>query len=243
MSLVSIIIPYFKKKKYINSTLQSVIKQKYKKFEILIVYDDKDTSDISFLKKIIKKDKRIKLIINKKNIGAGLSRNKAIKKSKGKFIAFIDADDLWHRSKLTEQIKFMKNQNIDISHTSYQIINSKNNLIGTREAKNLSYCDLLKSCDIGLSTVVIKKKLLSKYLFANLSTKEDYVLWLRLSKKNKIYALKKKLVYWRKLSDSLSSSTIRKILDGYIVYRHYLKQSVFKSLLSLLTLSFNYLKK
>ena len=159
----------------------------------MIVYDDKDTSDISFLKKIIKKDKRIKLIINKKNIGAGLSRNKAIKKSKGKFIAFIDADDLWHRSKLTEQIKFMKNQNIDISHTSYQIINSKNNLIGTREAKNLSYCDLLKSCDIGLSTVVIKKKLLSKYLFANLSTKEDYVLWLRLSKKNKIYALKRNL--------------------------------------------------
>ena len=108
MSLVSIIIPYFKKKNYIQQTLNSILKQKYKNFEILIVYDDEDQSDLPFLKKIKRKDKRIKLIINKRNIGAGMSRNKAIKISKGKYVAFLDADDLWHPDKLKKQLSYMK---------------------------------------------------------------------------------------------------------------------------------------
>ena len=100
MKLVSIIIPYYKKKSYIEQTLKSILKQKYKYFEILIIYDDNSKKDLPFLKTLKKKDKRIKLFINKKNIGAGMSRNKGIKLSKGKYIAFIDADDLWHPQKL-----------------------------------------------------------------------------------------------------------------------------------------------
>ena len=68
MKLISIIIPYYKKKRYIKLTLQSILRQKYKNFEILIIYDDADTEDLLFIKKLKKKDKRIKLIINKKNI-------------------------------------------------------------------------------------------------------------------------------------------------------------------------------
>ena len=89
MSLVSIIIPYFKKKNYIESTINSILNQKYQNFEIIIVYDDKDKGDLKFLKKIRKLDKRTKIIINKLNIGAGLSRNKALKLAKGKYVAFI----------------------------------------------------------------------------------------------------------------------------------------------------------
>ena len=97
MELVSIIIPYFKKREYITATLNSVLKQTYKNFEILIIYDDQEKEDLKFLKKLIRQDKRISLIINKKSIGAGLSRNNGIQKSKGKFISFIDADDLWKK--------------------------------------------------------------------------------------------------------------------------------------------------
>ena len=79
MNLVSIIIPYYKKKNYIEETLNSAINQTYKETEIIIIYDDPDHNDLSFLKEIIKKDIRIKLIINDINLGAGKSRNVGIK--------------------------------------------------------------------------------------------------------------------------------------------------------------------
>ena len=78
MDLVSIITPYYKKKKYIESAINSVLQQTYKNFELIIIYDDENKEDLNFLKKIIKKDKRIKIYINKKNLGAGRSRNKGI---------------------------------------------------------------------------------------------------------------------------------------------------------------------
>ena len=131
-----------------------------------------------------------------------------------------------------------------ISHTSYNIIDSNNRKIGFRKARKIEYRDLLKSCDIGLSTVMIKKTLLKKEYFAKLKTKEDYILWLKLAKKKFVfYPIKKPLTSWRSLKNSLSSSIIQKLLDGYFVYRTYLKQSFFKSLFSLLILSINFLKK
>ena len=138
----------------------------------------------------------------------------------------------------------MKKNNIDISHTSYSIINDKNKVLSIRKANNLNFNDLVKSCDIGLSTVVLKKKILRNTLFANLKTKEDYVLWLKLAKKGfKFYGIKENLTSWRKTPDSLSSSIVQKMIDGYRVYRIHLRYSLIKSLTKLIQLSFNYLKK
>ena len=244
MKLISIIIPYYKKKRYIKLTLQSILRQKYKNFEILIIYDDADTEDLLFIKKLKKKDKRIKLIINKKNIGAGMSRNKGVRLSKGEYLAFVDSDDLWHPEKLKLQLSYMIKNKISISHTSYKIIDTNNSKIGYRHANRIEYKDLIKSCDIGLSTVMIKKKILKNNHFGNLKTKEDYILWLKLSKKNFIFhPIKKPLTSWRYSKDSLSSSTIQKLFDVYFVFRNFLKFSVFYSLYSLCVLSINYLRK
>ena len=245
MDLVSIIIPYYKKKKYIELAINSVIQQTYRNFELIIVYDDENKEDLNILKKIIKKDKRIKLYINKKNLGAGRSRNKGIKLSKGSLIAFLDSDDLWIRDKLKKQIFFMKKNAIDISHTSYQIINSHNKIIGSRRARDMNHKLLLNSCDIGLSTVILNKKIITdKIKFANTSTKEDYILWLKITLNNKkIFALKNNLTKWRKLDDSLSSSKIQKFYDGYLVYRKYMNFSIIKSFIFLMLLSFNYVLK
>ena len=242
MDLVSVIMPYYKKKKYIELAVNSVIQQTYKNFELIIVHDDENKEDLNFLKNLIKKDKRIKLYINKKNLGAGESRNKGIKLSQGSLIAFLDADDLWTRNKLKKQIFFMKKNLVDISHTSYHIINSDNKIIGSRRAKDMNHKLLLSSCDIGLSTVIMKKKLITnKIKFANINTKEDYVLWLKITLNNKkIFALKNNLTKWRKLNDSLSASKIQKLYDGYLVYRKYMNFSLAKSFIYLLLLSFNY---
>jgi len=245
MDLVSIIIPYYKKKKYIELAINSVIHQTYKNFELIIIYDDKNKEDLSFIKKIIKKDKRIKIYINKKNLGAGRSRNKGIKLSRGKFIAFIDADDLWLRDKLKKQILFMKKNEIKISHTSYYIIDFANKIIGSREAKNLNHEKLLSSCNIGLSTVILNKTLIKNNIkFPNIKTKEDYVLWLKITQcGNKIFALKNNLTKWRRLDASLSSSIFQRIKDGYLVYRNYMKFSPINSTIHLCLLSMNYLLK
>lgn len=245
MDLVSIIMPYYKKKEYIESAINSVLKQTYKNFELIIIYDDENKEDLNFLKKIIKKDKRIKIYINRKNLGAGQSRNKGIKLSKGNIIAFLDADDLWFSNKIHKQISFMKKNAIDVSHTSYQIINAENKIIGSRKARDMNYKLLLNSCDIGLSTVIMKKKIITNIIkFAEINTKEDYVFWLKITlNNNKIFALKDKLTKWRKLNDSLSSSKIQKFYDGYLVYRKYMKFSSVKSFIYLMLLSFNYILK
>lgn len=128
-NLVSIIIPYYKKIDWIDQTLNSIYNQTYKNYEIIIVYDDPVKNDLKKLKLKIK-NKKIKLYINKKRLGAGMSRNLASTKAKGKYLAFIDADDLWNKNKIKYQLAYMKKKKIKISCTEYTIIDNQNNEIG-----------------------------------------------------------------------------------------------------------------
>jgi len=247
MNLVSIILPYFNKREYIKETIYSLLDQTYQDFEIIVVDDESSEDSKIILNEIKKIDPRIYILKNSKNLGAGYSRNKAIKFSKGKFLAFCDCDDLWSQNKLNNQLRFMKKFNIDACHTSYSIINDLGKIIGERRAASqLNYKNLLNSCDIGLSTVIIKKKLLDNFeiFFPNLKTKEDYILWLKLTKKGIIFfGLDEKLTKWRKLKNSLSASSVQKIFDGYKVYNTYLNYSVIRSLFKLIILSVNSILK
>jgi teichuronic acid biosynthesis glycosyltransferase TuaG len=237
-------MPYFQKRKYVTSSVNSVLNQSYKNFELIIIYDDNNKNDLNLISKIKNKDKRIKLIINKKNLGVGFSRNIAIKKSKGKFIAFIDSDDLWKKNKLKKQLNFMIKNKYNFSHTSYDIVN--NNILSNKKkiAKDLTYQELLKSCDIGLSTVIIKKNLIKKNLFPKLKTKEDFVVWLKIAKQIKLLrGFKEILCSWQNTDNSLSKSSIQKILDAYRVYKFYEKFNTLKSIYSVILLSINYFNK
>ena len=246
MILVSVIIPYFKKKNFIKKTINSIKNQSYKNLEIIIIYDDEDHSDLKLIKKLKNLDNRIKIIVNKKSLGAGRSRNIGINISRGKFIAFLDADDLWKKNKIELQLKYMIKNNLQISHTNYEILKENKKKLKIMKAKMIdSYKNLLFSCDIGLSTVMLRKKLISKNCqFPNLKTKEDFVLWLMILKKNvKIGSLDKNLTTWRQLNNSLSSSVLQRLKDGFTLYNKYMKFNIFKSFIYLLILSINSLKK
>ena len=108
MSLVSIIIPYYKKEFFIEETIKSILIQSYQNFEILIIDDEINLAASKVLEKISSLDSRIKIITNEKNLGAGESRNVGINFSKGDYIAFCDSDDLWKEQKLEVQLSFMK---------------------------------------------------------------------------------------------------------------------------------------
>ena len=240
-SLVSIIIPYYKKKSFFKKTINSVLNQTYKNFEVILIYDDNNRSELLFVKKVLKKVKNKKIITNKKNVGVGISRNHGIQRSKGKFISFLDADDIWDKNKLKKQIKFMKTNNLNFSYSNYSIIDDKGVLLKKiKSPEAIKFKNLLFSCDIALSSVIVNSSLLKSEKFPNLKTKEDYLLWLKLSKKNiKMLGIGENLMFWRKTSNSLSSSIGQKLKDAFLVYNKYLKFNFLISLILIFCLSIN----
>ncbi len=249
---VTVIIPFKNNIKYLFSALNSVFNQSYKNFKILIIYDDEDKTDLHKIKKFLKsknniKFSSIKIEDNKKNLGAGFSRNIGMKKCNTKYVAFLDSDDLWKKDKLKIQISFMEKNKQVFSHTSYSVINNKNEIIHSRVAKPIiKFEELIRSCDIGLSTVVLSTNFIKKnnFYFPKIKTKEDFVLWLKIAKKLKIVTgLSKKLTYYRKVSNSLSSNKFVSLINGYKVYRNYMNYSKIKSIYCLIILSINFLKK
>jgi|TARA_B110001450_G_C17651622_1_gene493534 teichuronic acid biosynthesis glycosyltransferase TuaG len=239
---LSIILPYYKKKFFIKETIESIAKQTFKDFELIIIYDQTDKKDLIYIKKIIPSKIKYKIIRNKRNLGVGKSRNIGLKNSSGKYVAFCDADDLWNFKKTEYQINFMKKNNILFSHTNYKIINKNNEQIGKMKIRKLlKHSDLIKSCDIALSSVIIKKSLLKKSIgFYSTKTKEDYALWLKLAKKTDIYGLKKYLVSWRKTDMSLSSNTFQKLKDAFKVYNIIENKSFLISIIYVVRLSIYY---
>ena len=243
MSLISVIMPYRQKKEYVHKAIKSVIGQTYKKFELIIIFDDEKKDDLSFIKSITKNKKKIKIIINKKNIGTGASRNKGIKKAKGKYIAFIDSDDFWKPNKLEKQIEFIKSNKYKFIFSSY-LIKDENKLKIHYAKEKLNYNDLLKSCDIGLSTVMLEKSIIPKNVFPKLNTKEDYVAWLKICKKRiTAHGQKDIFVIWNNTKNSLSKPLMRKLIDAFKVYYSYEKLSLITSLIYVFRLSLNYLIK
>ena len=141
----------------------------------------------------------------------------------------------------------MEKNKLNFSHTSYFVINEKDKKIGKFKVKDkINYKELLKSCDIGLSTVIIKKKIIkNKNFFCKLKTKEDYRLWLKIIKTEKnLFGMKKCLTSWRFLKVSLSSSILQRLFDAFRLFYIYEKFNAFSSIFYVIRLSYYaYLKK
>ncbi len=238
-SLVSVIMPYYNKKNYFLKSINSALKQTYTNIEILIIYDDQNRDDLEYIESCIKNDSRVKIIFNDNNKGVAYSRNKAISIACGEYIAFLDCDDYWEANKIELQLNFMLTHGYDFSHTTYQVINYNGKIVSTiRARETLKYKKLLKSCDIGLSSVILKRKLLTDMKFPELKTKEDFVLWLNLAKKSvNLVGLDKPLMFWRQTPNSLSGSISQKLKDAFKVYHLYEKKNFFYSIFCVIRLS------
>jgi len=237
-------MPYYQKINYVFNAINSVSSQTYQNYELLIIYDDSNERDLAILKKVTLNNIKIKIIQNSKNLGAGLSRNIGIKNSKGEILSFIDADDEWMPNKLELQLNFLNIYNYDFVFSGYEKILKNKNINVISKYKFLDYQKLLLSCDIGLSTVMLKKKIINDNLFSNLKTQEDFAAWLSITKKDyKAYNLKKVLVKWNYTKNSLSSNFFQKLIDAFKIYNVYQNFSLIKSLYHLLILSINSLKR
>ncbi len=239
--LLSVIITYYKKKSYIKKALKSLENQSFKNYQVILVYDDPDKKDLDYIKKLLLSFKNKKIIVNKKNLGVAKSRNIASRHVKGEYTAYLDSDDIWKKNKIKNQLSIMLKKNMDLSYTSFSIINEHDMIIGKRViSKKTSYQKLIRRCEIGLSTVVVKSAIIKRFKFPEIKTQEDFGLWLKLLRNNyKFIAINKIYSSWRKDSVSLSSNTIQKISDAFKLFYKYENKNLIFSIYSVVILSIN----
>ena len=242
---VSIIIPVYNAEKFIGKTIESVLNQTYKNWEMLLFNDKSKDDSLKIIKKYSEKDERIKVIDSKENVGVVVARNKLIEIATGEFIAFLDADDYWREQKLEKQIKYMKEQNALISCTEYIRVTEDEKEINDIIIKEIiTYEDMLKNNYLGCLTVVYNANKLGKRYFKEREKNEDYVLWLEIVKETKIiFGLKENLAFYRVLNNSRSSNKIKVAKDRWEVYRKVERLSLFKSIYYFLQYVIRALKK
>jgi teichuronic acid biosynthesis glycosyltransferase TuaG len=241
---VSIITPSYNSSQYIRETVQSVISQTYSDWELIIVDDGSiDNSDL-IIKELVNSDTRIKAFFLKENKGVAFARNKAISEASGRYIAFLDSDDIWSSDKLEKQLKFMKINAIAFSFTSYQPFSSFKSYKVIHAPQKISYEELLRNTIIGCLTVVIDTELIKKIFMPDYATSQDYAAWLLILKKGYFaYGFNENLAKYRVVSTSNSANKIEMIKGVWSIYRESEKLNILQSFWCLINYMFNAILK
>lgn len=224
--LVSIIMPTFNAEKYIEESIESIEAQTYSNWELIIVDDCSEDDTVEVINEF--KDDRIILLRNSSNKGAAVSRNMALRHAKGRWIAFLDSDDLWHKDKLRLQIDFMKEKGYAFTFTDYRTqlngewmpyINIAPNVINKRKMYNYCYFSTI--------TVVYDSQKVGLIQIEDLKKNNDYAMWLQAVEKVKCYRYPVCLSYYIKHDGSISSGSKWKLIKWhYILFRKGQKKGV-----------------
>lgn len=230
--LVSVIMPNYNTGQYVVDAIQSVLNQTYKNVELIVVDDHSTDDSIGILKNIVANDERVKLIVLPKNKGAANARNIAIEKAQGRYISFIDSDDIWLTDKIEKQIKFMKAKNVAFVASYYDYIDFNNKSLNRVVKGPLlrDYFGVLKYCP-GNSTVMYDAFKLGKTTIPLIKRRNDYVMWLKVIKKSKqLYIMPDILVHYRIRPGSLSSNKKGLVKYHWHIYRNYEKLNLITTL-------------
>lgn len=218
-NLVSIIMPAYNAEKYIKNSIDSVIFQTYKLWELIVVDDcstDKTTSIV-----LSYDDSRIRLLMNEKNSGAAISRNKALKAAKGRWIAFLDSDDIWHPEKLERQLNYMIANGYAFTFTDYRIQNNGiwdsyiitgPNVVNKRKMYDYCYFSTI--------TVMYDSNVVGLIQIEDLKKNNDYAMWLQAVEKTNCYRLSECLSYYIKHDNSISSGSKLKLIKWHYILFH-----------------------
>lgn len=243
--LVSIITPSYNTCNFISQTIESVLNQTYKNWEMIIVDDCSNDNTREIVSRY--HDPRIKYFENEKNTGAAYSRNRALKMAKGEWVAFLDSDDLWDKTKLEKQITFMKNNNYHFSYTKYREINEINTVINQciSGPKYINERKMIQYCWPGCLTVMYNAKKIGLIQIENLKKNNDYAIWIKAIKKADCYLLDETLASYRKRTGSISNQSIIKLIKHhYYLFRLGEHKSVIISLVyTIQNLIYGFIKK
>ena len=244
--IVSIITPSYNSAKFIDNCVKSVLSQTFQDWEMIIVDDFSEDQTKQIITSLSKHDSRIKTIFLDENIGASKARNIAISAAKGRYIAFLDSDDLWHPNKLEKQIMFMQKKNIAFSYTTYQSISEDAERVYyiIKAPYLMTYYDYLKNTIIGCLTVIVDRKKVGDFEMLDIRSSHDMALWLLIMKRGfNAYGLDENLASYRILKNSNTSNKIKAVKDVWKVYREMEKLSFLFSAWYLVNYIFNAIKK
>jgi len=232
--LVSIIMPSFNTAQYIKESILSVMNQTYANWELIIV-DDCSIDDTDKIVGSINDD-RIRYLKNKKNSGAAVSRNRALKEAKGRWIAFLDSDDLWMPEKLEKQISFMKKNNYSFSYTNYEEIDVESKRTGVKVTgpKKITKSGMLNYCWSGCLTVMFDATKVGLIQIKDIKKNNDYAMWLKVCQKADCYLLDEYLGQYRKgRVGSVSTHSIKTMIGWhYRLYKEAEGMGTFESLIN-----------
>lgn len=220
--LVSVIMPVYNAEHFLENTVHSALNQTYKDIEIILIDDMSTDNSRDIIARFAQKYTNIRPILLEKNKGVANARNEGIKNSNGRFIAFLDSDDLWSEDKIEKQIKYMTKNDYGFTFTGYQYINEQGEILKTIvDAKEeVTYEDLLKQNFIPCLTVVIDKNKIKEVNMPKIHH-EDYATWLSILKKGyKAYGLNENLALYRVRSNSLSGNKVKSAMWTWNIIRN-----------------------
>lgn len=230
-SLVSVVMPLYNCENYVTEAIKSVVSQSYENWELIVVDDCSTDRSYSIVEDLVVDESRIKLHKMSKNNGVASVRNYATKEAAGKYIAFLDCDDVWLPEKLEKQIVMMQRNNVCLAYSAYATIDENSTITGLFGVrKEVTYDDMLKSSTIGTLTMVYNADELGKHYFKDIGH-EDYVMKLELVKRTG-YArgITEPLAKYRIVSNSLSRNKLNAALWQWKIYRNIEKLPFYKAI-------------
>ena len=244
--LVSVIMPCYNMVSYVSDSIKSVIAQTYPHWELLIVDDASTDHTVELINNLCRDNFRIHIDANTEHSGVAAARNQAIQSAQGRFLAFLDADDLWHSKKLEMQLQYMISKNIGFCYTAYDCIN-EDNIYMKRQIHTIGKVDYnkyLKNTIIGCSTVMLDRDIVGEVMVPNYRTSQDTATWLRLLKKGFVaYDLDQLLTHYRVRKNSNSSNKLKAARDLWQVYQNQERLPFLKTLDCFVCYTFNAIKK
>ena len=243
--LVSVIMPSYNTDKFIKQSIESVIDQTYKNWELIIV-DDCSTDNTDDVVASIS-DERIIYLKNKVNSGAAMSRNRALREAKGRWIAFLDSDDLWSPDKLEKQIKFMEDNDYHFSYTNYKEINEDGKLTGVMVTgpKKITKTGMYNYCWPGCLTVMYDAQVVGLIQIEDIKKNNDYAMWIKICKNEECWLLNECLAKYRKRRGSISNQKIMTLIGWHFRLWHDAEENsyLYSLYLTVQNLFFGFIKK
>lgn len=220
--LVSIITPNWNCGKFIAYTIESVQAQVYQNWEMLIQDDCSTDDSLDIAQKYAEKDSRIKIEVNKKNSGAAITRNNALKRAKGRWVAFLDSDDLWSPEKLGHQLKFMMEHNYAFSYHEYTEITEagEDMRVYVSGIRKVNKFDMYACCWPGCLAVMYDREKIGLIQINDVKKNNDTAMWLKVVQKAPCYLLKENLARYRRRANSITPKPLwQRIWAHYPLFR------------------------
>ena len=240
--LVSIIMPSFNAEQFIAESIESVLNQTYSNWELVITDDCSTDRTPEIVQSYCKKDSRIDFAIAKQHAGIAGTRNQCLSRAKGRFVAFLDNDDLWYSEKLEKQVCFMLENNYPFIYSEYELLNEDGSPKGKiiKTAGVINYDKYLKNTIIGSGTIMLDQDKTGKLYMPNNATSDDMALWCKILKDgHHAYPMKEVLMKYRVRSNSASANKLKAAKDVWLVYRKQEKLPFFYALTCFCCYAFN----